>query len=248
MAFLKRVARQGLLRGNDAERRREAGMRARVRTLTALIVVVFLGLSAAGETFEAGTHYELLPIPVETRNPDGIEVVEVFSYACVHCFSFEPLLEAWQATQAEDVDFRRVPAVFSPTWELLAKVYFSAEALRVTDTVHYPLFESLHLHGVDLRQPALLARFFRDVGGVDAQRFLSVFDSFSVYSRVQQARAQARMYRITSVPTMIVDGTYRVEMSGDVAGSKMLEVVDFLVDMARKQRSAADEAKAQQDE
>ena len=223
-------------------------MMARARTFTALIVAVFLGLPAAGEAFEAGTHYDLLPIPVETRIPDGIEVVEVFSYACAHCFNFEPLLEAWQAKQAEDVDFRRVPAVFYPTWELFAKVYFSAEILRVTDTVHYPLFESLHLHGVDLRQPPLLARFFRDVGGVDVQRFLSVFDSFSVHSRVQQAKAQTRMYRITSVPTMIVDGTYRVEISEDVVGQKLLEVVDFLVDLVRKQRSAAAEAKAQQDE
>ncbi len=219
-----------------------------MRTWTALIVAVFFGLPAAGQTFEAGTHYDLLPIQVETRNPDSIEVVEVFSYACVHCFNFEPLLQRWQAAQAEDVDFRRVPAVFSPTWELFAKVYFSAEALRVTDKVHYPLFESLHLHGVDLRQPPLLARFFRDVGGVDARRFLSVLDSFSVYSRVQQAKAQSRMYRVTAVPTMIVDGTYRIEISPDVEGTKVMEVVDFLVDMARKRRSADDEAKAQRDE
>ena len=219
-----------------------------MRTLTALIVAVFLGLPAAGQTFEAGTHYDLLPIHVETRNPDSIEVVEVFSYACVHCFNFEPLLQRWQAAQAEDVDFRRVPAVFSPTWELLAKVYFSAEALRVTDKVHYPLFESLHLHGVDLRQPPLLARFFRDVGGVDARRFLSVFDSFSVYSRVQQAKAQSRMYRITAVPTMIVDGTYRIEISPEVEGTKVLEVVDFLVGLAREKRIAAAEADAQPDE
>lgn len=219
-----------------------------MRILAGLLVALSFGLPAAGETFEAGTHYELLPIPVETRYPDDIEVVEVFSYACAACFNFEPLLEAWQAAQAEDVDFRRVPAVFNPTWELFAKVYFSAEVLRVTDTVHYPLFQSLHQHGVDLRQPPLLAKFFRDVGGVDARQFLSVFDSFSVYSRVQQAKAKTRMYRVTSVPTIIVDGTYRVEISPDVEGTKVLEVVDFLVDMARKRRSAADEAKAQRDE
>ena len=56
------------------------------------------------------------------------------------------------------------------------------------------------------------------------------------------------MYRVTAVPTMIVDGTYRIEISPDVEGTKVMEVVDFLVDMARKRRSADDEAKAQRDE
>ena len=224
---------------------REGHLRAPLRTLAGLVVALSLGLPAAGQPFEEGTHYELLPIPVEPQSPYGIEVVEVFSYVCVHCFNFEPLLQRWVEAQPDDVDFRRLPAAFNPTWELFAKVFFSAEALRVLDKVHYPLFESLHLHGVDLRQPPLLARFFRDVGGVDAKQFLDVFDSFSVDGRVRQARAQTRMYRITSVPTMIVDGTYRVEISPDVEGTKVLAVVDFLVGMAREKRGAAAEAEAQ---
>ena len=223
-------------------------MRAPLRILAGLVLALSFGQPAAGQPFEEGTHYERLPIPVEPQNPYGIEVVEVFSYVCVHCFNFEPVLQGWVEAQPDDVDFRRVPAVFNPTWELFAKIFFSAEALRVFDKVHYPLFESLHVHGVDLRQPPLLARFFRDVGGVDARQFLDVFSSFSVDSRVRQARAQARMYRITSVPTLIVDGTYRVEISPEVEGTKVLEVVDFLVDMAREKRSAAAEAKARADE
>ena len=216
-----------------------------MRFLAGLVFAVSLGLPAAGATFEEGTHYELLPIPVDTQNPDDIEVVEVFSYVCVFCFNFEPLLQAWLAKQPDDVDFRRVPAVFNPTWEHFAKVYFSADVLRVMDKVHYPLFESLHLHGVDLRKPPLLARLFRDVGGVEVKRFLSVLDSFAVDSRVRQAEAQARMYRITSVPTMIVDGTYSIEISPDVEGTRVLEVVDFLVDQVRERRRAAEEAETE---
>ena len=220
-----------------------------MRILVGLAIAVSTGLQAAGEPFEEGTHYDLLPIPVETKSPYAIEVVEVFSYACVHCFRFETPLQPWLETLEEDVDFRRVPAVFNnPTWELFARVYFSAEALRVLDKVHYALFESLHLHGVDLRQPPLLARFFRDVGGVDVQQLLRVFDSFSVKGRVRQAEAQARTYRITSVPTMIVDGTYRVEISPGVEGTRVLEVVDFLVEMARAKRRAKGDAEAEQGE
>ena len=220
-----------------------------MRFLAGLVIAVSTGLHAAGEPFEEGTHYDLLPIPVETRNPYAIEVVEVFSYACVHCFRFETPLQPWLETLEEDVEFRRVPAVFNnPNWELFARVYFSAEALRVLDKVHYPLFESLHLHGVDLRQPPLLARFFRDVGGVEVQQLFSVFDSFSVKGRVRQAEAQARTYRITAVPTMIVDGTYRVEISPEVEGTRVLEVVDFLVELARAKRRAKADAEAKDEQ
>ena len=47
--------------------------------------------------YEEGTHYERLPVPVETQAPEGVEVVEVFSYACYHCYSFQPLVEPWPA-------------------------------------------------------------------------------------------------------------------------------------------------------
>ena len=47
---------------------------------------------------------------------------------------------------------------------------------------------------------------------------------------------------------MIVDGTYRIEISPEVEGTKVLEVVDFLVGLAREKRSAAAEAEAQPDE
>jgi thiol:disulfide interchange protein DsbA len=44
------------------------------------------------------------------------------------------------------------------------------------------------------------------------------------------------MYRVEGVPSMIVDGTYRVD--GKLAGSneRMMEVVDFLIEKVRYSR------------
>ena len=60
------------------------------------------------------------------------------------------------------------------------------------------------------------------------------YNSFFVRSRVMQAQAKSRAYGITGVPTMIVNGKYRVD--GRMAGSNqgMLDVVNFLVEQERR--------------
>ncbi|MEE2781787.1 MAG: thiol:disulfide interchange protein DsbA/DsbL [Pseudomonadota bacterium] len=200
--------------------------------LTALMVMVSQAQEAApvmGERFVAGTHYEVLDIPVDTRDAEKVEVVEMFSYACIHCFNFDPYVKAWLAKQPKDVDFRPVPAIFNDDWERLAQAFYTAEALGVRDKVHERMFEGIHSNNEDLRQASLLAPIFNELGGVNEADFIAAHKSFSVRSRVQQAKALVRAYRITGVPTMIVNGKYRV--GGRMAGgnAKMLEVVDFLV-------------------
>ena len=182
------------------------------------------------DRFEAGVHYQTLLIPVDTATGDNVEVVEVFSYACIHCFNFDSSVEAWSGELREGVTFRRMPAIFNETWGYLAQAYYAAEALEVLDRVHQPLFEAIHVQGVDVRDRKVLAALFETEAGVDNETFIKVFDSMGVVTRVQQADARGRMYHVTGVPTMVVNGKYRVDsrMAGD--NTRMLQVVDYLVD------------------
>lgn len=212
-------------------------MKCGVRALLSLLMALSVGAGAA--EFEAGRHYEALPVPVDTRNPDAIEVVEVFSYACVHCYSFDPAVEAWRRRQPPDVDFQRVPAAFNPVWQMLARAYYAAQALNVMDAVHIPLFEAIHVHRMDVRDKTLIARIFSRYANVEEGVFDSAYDSFAVDTRVRQADARSRAYRVTGVPTLIVAGKYRVE-SGMVGGHEaMLDVVDHLVGLERAARDAS---------
>jgi thiol:disulfide interchange protein DsbA len=203
------------------------------RSLLTLLSWLLLSAAAAAEEFEEGVHYERLPVAVETQDAGKVEVVEIFSYACVHCKMFDPMLEAWRADQSEDVAFHRVPAVFSPTYALLAQAFYAADVLGVSETVHMPIFEAIHDRHVNLGDPTLMAALFHEAGGVEPEAFGEVFNSFSVRSRVQQADAHGRAYRVSGVPSLVVDGTFRVD--GGMAGSntRMLEVVDYLVAQQR---------------
>jgi len=210
---------------------------------------------SSGRSFEEGEHYVRLPVPVETNTPDAVQVTELFSYGCVHCYRFEPEIEAWRAEQGEQgegVVFERVPAVFNDSWELLARAYYAADACGVLEQTHTPLFEAIHRDGRRFRDAESLAAFFAErvsgdaeAGCTSASDFAEVFESFGVRSSVQQAMARSRAYRATGVPTMIVDGRWRVD--GRMVGSNaaMLDVVDYLVARARgEEREAAQGAPA----
>jgi protein dithiol oxidoreductase (disulfide-forming) len=207
-----------------------------MRMLLTAVAALLFAASAGADEFEVGVHYEVLPIPVETATPGRIEVVEVFSYGCVHCYGFDPVIEAWRAKQPADVAFRRVPAMFRQDWVILAQAYYAAEALGVLDKVHSAIFEAVHLKGLDFRNPQVLARVVNDAAGVDEAEFTRVLNSFGVRSKTQQADATGRMYRLAGVPTLIVDGRYRVYGGSiDATSGGMLAVVDHLVAKVREE-------------
>ena len=221
------------------------GRKRRFAGLLAGAVVAWLGTCLAHAqssptTYKEGTHYERLPVPVETQAPDGVEVVEVFSYACYHCYSFQPLMETWVGGLAEEVSFRRVPAVFSDLWRQLARLFYAAQSLGVLEDVHQPIFDAIHQRGRDLTQAAIAAELFEEAAGVDEKTFQDALNSFTVETRVQQSVAAGKAYRVTGTPTLIINGKFRIDSRMADGHAGMLQVADFLI-AAERAAAAADE-------
>ena len=67
----------------------------RLRALT-LAALLLAGGVACSADFKEGEHYKALkPAQPTSVGPGKVEVVEVFWYACGHCFLIEPTLESW---------------------------------------------------------------------------------------------------------------------------------------------------------
>ena len=72
------------------------------------------GGSTAPRPLEEGRDYVNIPFGAPLApQAGGIEVVEVFAYGCIHCDQFQPMLEAWQARQPDDVRLVLLPAAYS---------------------------------------------------------------------------------------------------------------------------------------
>lgn len=211
-------------------------MKSFLRYPTAVAALLLAGAVPAQE-FKERRDYFRLPVPVETRNAEKIEVVEVFSYGCIHCFELEPLLNAWLETQGDDVDFHRVPMA-TPSLRTLARAFYTAQQMEVLPDVHIPMFENIHDYGIDMSRPQLIRRMFVKQAGVDEEEFARVFDSFAIDTRVRQADAQTRLYRIHGTPSIIVDGRYLVDTVSAGSSEGMLLVVGHLIAMQRTSREA----------
>ncbi|NRB37843.1 MAG: thiol:disulfide interchange protein DsbA/DsbL [Pseudomonadales bacterium] len=187
---------------------------------------------AIADTFKAGEHYEVLPVPVVTSDKTKVEVVELFWYGCGHCFKFEPMLKTWKRQQGEDVVVLGQPAIWNKTMTLHAQAFYTAKALNVLDKMHPILFQVMNIEKNRLKnEDSIKAVFVKN--GVDAEAFSKTFNSFGISSQVKLAESRARSYRMQGTPEMVVNGKYRI--AAGLAGSqaKMLEVASFLIEKER---------------
>ena len=193
------------------------------------------------ERFVAGTHYTELTAPVNTKDSSKVEVLEVFWYGCSHCFRFEPLIANWEATMPADVDFGRFPAMWNGLMEVHAQVYYTAEAMDALDVVHEHVFNAINIEGNRLQNEGQIGALFAKYG-INEDEFAKSFNSFSVRTKVNQAKQRMQAYEIRSTPNMIVNGKYLVATGQSVlTQADMLDVVDFLIEKERQQLSSTGE-------
>lgn len=212
------------------------------RFIAMVALLLGTGLLAAAparaEDLAEGIDYVTLPAPQPTTDPQKIEVVELFSYACPHCFHFEPMLHEWVAAQSKDVVFVRIPAVFRPSWEPLARAYYAAEMLGVLDKVHMPLFKAIHEQKQSFETEDALAKFFV-AQGVDEKQFRDSYKSFGVAAKLNRGKQMLQRYGVSGVPTLVINGKYRT--SANEAGSHegMINVAGKLIAQERAARQSA---------
>jgi thiol:disulfide interchange protein DsbA len=204
-----------------------------MRRLVAIFLAALLALplSAGAQQFQYG---ELNP-PQPTESKGKIEVIEFFWYGCPHCYSLEPYIEAWLKKLPPDVEFRRVPAVFNSRWGHDAAIYYTLEAMGLVDKLHRPLFDAIHKSNLRTDNEAALAEWLQK-NGVEPRKFIDTMKSFGVQSKLRRATQQTVAYKIDGTPAMAVAGRYTVNAEQGRSQQGMLQVVDGLVAMARKQK------------
>ena len=165
-----------------------------MRHITALVIALFALSAFAAEpaaiikpaaapvtNYIEGKDYILLDEPVRPQDPSKIEVAEVFSYLCAHCFHFESLVSPWAKTQKPDVTFVQVHASWSPAMAAYQRGYYTATLLKVKDKSHQVTFDRIHREGKELATAEDWADFL-SAYGVTKQSVLSSYNSFAVNS------------------------------------------------------------------
>lgn len=198
-----------------------------------LKTIALVGLLCFTALANAADGYETLTPPQPVQNPDKVEVIEFFWYGCPHCYHLEPSVAQWLKTKPANVEFIRQPAIFSEPWAKHAKAFYTAEALGVSEKVHADFFDAIQNKHEKLLTEEELEKFFT-AHGVKAEDFHSAYNSFGVDAKMRQAEVMAAQYGITGVPTLIVNGKYRVTGSSAKTQDNMFAVTNELIKQESK--------------
>jgi thiol:disulfide interchange protein DsbA len=167
--------------------------------------------------WKPGVNYDPIVPSQPTSAPAGkVEVLEMFWYACPHCYALEPFIAAWRKTKPDYIDFVRVPVMWGPVHRAHAQLYYTLKQLGRND-LDEKAFETLHqqqnplLGNTPEETFARQLQFAKD-NGIDADAFRKAYNSFAVNSDLQRADEITQRYHVEGVPLIVINGKYMTDV------------------------------------
>ena len=195
---------------------------------TVLLATPLVSAQALPEKYQAGKHYFLIEPAQPTSSGNKVEVIEVFSYGCIHCAHFQPTVDEWKKKMPAGAAFSYMPAFFQPTFALFGRAYYTAEVLGVAEKAHADLFKAIFVEQKPLHSMDDIANWYAQYG-VKADDFVKTATSFAVETKVNRANQMVKAYNVDGTPTIVVAGKYRVTGASAEGYDKLFDVVNFLV-------------------
>lgn len=159
--------------------------------------------------YTEGKEYVTLPGPHQRFSAQGkVEVVEVFSYGCVHCAHFAPTAEKLRASLPKGVVFKLMPAPFSADWLPYARAFHAAKKLGVVERTHLALFAAKFGQNYPINSLDELADFYAKQG-VNRAEFMRIATSPEVTAQMKSDLDLIRKWQVDGTPAIVIDGKYR---------------------------------------
>lgn len=188
-----------------------------------LYILLFFSVSAFSDQA-----YKVISPALPTSNPDKVEVIEFFWYGCPHCYHFEPYVQKWLKNKPENVEFKKVPAIFRPSWSAHARAYYAAKLLGVEPQFTKALFDALHKDRKKIYSQKQIIDFVKSIG-INGDDFQDAMRSFAVETKIRRAIQLLKSYAITGVPTIAVNGKYITDATLAKGHENVIKVVNELI-------------------
>jgi thiol:disulfide interchange protein DsbA len=214
--------------------------------LLGMLALVITPLSQAAQTWTEGSNYDVITPTQPTSVAAGkVEVMEVFSYGCPACNSFQPVMAALEHSLPANAQMAFLPASFKPDedWVMFQRAYFAAQALGISARTHQAIFDAVWKTGelgiadpatgrLKLPQPSIedAAKCYQRLTGVKPDVFLSTARSFNVDLKMRAADTQVISMQVPGTPCIVVNGKYRVNLNSLQSQDDLIGLVRYLVD------------------
>jgi protein dithiol oxidoreductase (disulfide-forming) len=213
------------------------------RLLAAVASTVAAATSTASAAATSGTQWQdgvnyTRTVPAQPTNvPAGqVEVLEFFWYACPHCYALEPTVQTWLKSKAAYITFTRVPVEWNEGHRSLAHLFYALEAMGKLNDVHGEIFKEIQVNGNPLIGPdpnnaasaeRTQVSFIKKLGLSDAD-FEKAYQDMNVQTAMQRADQLVERYRVTAVPTFVVNGKYTTDVTMAGGPEKLMSLLSDL--------------------
>jgi thiol:disulfide interchange protein DsbA len=168
--------------------------------------------------------------------------MEVFSYGCPVCNTFQPVMNRLRHSLPANAQIVLLPASWNPgeDWPMFQRAFFTAQSLGIAERTHQGIFDAVWKTGelaisdpatnrLKTPQPSLdaAARCYARISGVKPEAFLATANSFAIDMKMRAADKQIVAMQVPGTPCIVVNGKYRVITPGNE--QDVIDLVRFLV-------------------
>jgi thiol:disulfide interchange protein DsbA len=198
--------------------------------------------AATGTQWPEGSYTRVVPAQPTDAPAGQVEVLEFFWYACPHCNALEPLVQTWEKNKPAYISFSRVPVLWNEGHRSLGRLFYTLQSMGKLNQFHSDIFKEIHVNGDPLIGPdpndtaaaeRVQVAFIKRLGISDAD-FEKQYHSFTVDSSLQRADQLAQRFRITGVPTFVVNGKYVADVASAGSPERLMQLVSDLAAQEHK--------------
>jgi protein dithiol oxidoreductase (disulfide-forming) len=196
-----------------------------------------------GTQWQEGVNYtRLVPAQPTSVAAGQVEVLEFFWYACPHCYALEPLVETWSKSKPAYVSFSPVPVLWNENHRSLARLYYALDTLGKANQYHGDIFKEIQVNndpliGADPNNAAQAERvqlaFIKRLG-ISEDAFEKEYHGFNVETAMGKADQLALRYKITAVPTFVVNGKYIADATSAGGPDRLMALITDLAAQEHK--------------
>lgn len=214
------------------------------KMLTSLLTLILLSLSvshvANAEEFVLGRDYVELELKLEPKQGYALseqkEVREFYSFFCGHCFKQEAFIHELAKVLPADVTINKNHVNGMPGQQLamedaLTKALITAQLLKVEAVITEAIFNRIHVTKQGFNSVEDIKTLFVEKGVPEAD-FDKTFASFKVAMEAKKMlgyTANLRQQGISGVPTLIINGKYKPEVSQIKDMDQYKRLISYLV-------------------
>jgi thiol:disulfide interchange protein DsbA len=214
--------------------------------LAALLALGAASITQAADPWVEGRNYFVVE-PAQRTNvaPGKVEVLEVFSYGCPACNSFNPYIQQLRKMLPPNAQMSYLPASFqaSEDWPMFQRAFLTAQVLGIVDKTQDAMYDAVWKPDAPLAtfepgeqklknpQPSIedAAKVYNRLAGVPVDKFVATAKSFTLEVKMKAADAQILAYHVDRTPTLIVNGKYRITSESAGGPNQVIDLVKYLV-------------------